>query len=215
MKRFSRLVLLLLAAVIACGALPGCGNLGTGIGNPPRIVGDPAPDSRDGPPVTKIIIKQGAHAFGVPYFEVNEQGRVTFRDRDYQKEGDIVLVTVHESEFSLTPEELAALHNLIADIGFSKMEDSYRFHPSMRDGDCCTFIVVRGGEEKKVYCDNAFPRGLWRLREMAFKTLPAAHARKIMETGRKRVPVDVFACWSDCEWRLSVEQLNISEDYTF
>jgi len=93
---------------------------------------------------------------------------------------------VYESEFSPTPEELAALRRLIADIGFSNMKNRYHpLMPGIRDGDVCTFIVVRGGETKRIVCNNAFPRGLWRLREMAFKILPAAHAREIEETGRK------------------------------
>ena len=173
-----------------CGLASGCLN-SDGLDAPAHvdIVANPAPDPADGPPITGVRVEQGGLAFGAPRLDVDARGRVVYRERrPGSGAGADDGRGVYESEFTLTPEELSALHAFIAEIGFSGMKEAYHPAAMILDGDVCTFIVTRGDQSKKVYCNNAFPRGLWLLRKMAFQTLPAAHAAEIAAGGRKIGP---------------------------
>lgn len=192
------------AVLVAGHALMGCYHR-NGLSNLPDdigIVGDPSPDRREGVRMARIIIEQGALALGIPRFDVDERGHAVFWDRWHgpgaqpkHGAGAAEWNGVYKSAFILTPGELAALHALVADIGFINLKDEYHPFSPIYDGDVCTFTVVADGQSKKVFCNNKFTRGLWRLREMAFTALPAAHAREIVDSGQPMDFQSLRATW--------------------
>lgn len=93
---------------------------------------------------------------GLDTVAIDENGDVVLHRLQQEQDGEVIRHSWQTAGMTIDDETAQRIAELILEFGLLKLNRAY--HADVEDGSQWVFRLVQGEGEKRIYCDNFFPR---------------------------------------------------------